>query len=194
MRSARPASSTAIPTPNLVDSASNPVAGIEPAQGHAGQRPLRHVGHQANGHVRYRLHTKRPLELPDLLPAFLQFGFGLIGSLPLNLLLARRRLPVDVLKKGQCRLLLVYCGGETGIRTLETGYRLHAFQACAFDHSATSPIQPYYRTNPASAKAQILDRQYFSPRQALPRIQFAKPRPCRRPVAWSLASRPGHVA
>ena len=31
------------------------------------------------------------------------------------------------------------CGGETGIRTLETVTRLHAFQACAFDHSATSP-------------------------------------------------------
>ncbi len=31
------------------------------------------------------------------------------------------------------------CGGETGIRTLETVSRLHAFQACAFDHSATSP-------------------------------------------------------
>ena len=31
------------------------------------------------------------------------------------------------------------CGGETGIRTLETVPRLHAFQACAFDHSATSP-------------------------------------------------------
>ena len=30
-------------------------------------------------------------------------------------------------------------GGETGIRTLETVTRLHAFQACAFDHSATSP-------------------------------------------------------
>ena len=30
-------------------------------------------------------------------------------------------------------------GGETGIRTLETVARLHAFQACAFDHSATSP-------------------------------------------------------
>ena len=30
-------------------------------------------------------------------------------------------------------------GGETGIRTLETVSRLHAFQACAFDHSATSP-------------------------------------------------------
>ena len=32
-------------------------------------------------------------------------------------------------------------GGETGIRTLETVTRLHAFQACAFDHSATSPYQ-----------------------------------------------------
>ena len=31
-------------------------------------------------------------------------------------------------------------GGETGIRTLETVSRLHAFQACAFDHSATSPF------------------------------------------------------
>ena len=30
-------------------------------------------------------------------------------------------------------------GGEKGIRTLETVARLHAFQACAFDHSATSP-------------------------------------------------------
>ncbi len=31
-------------------------------------------------------------------------------------------------------------GGETGIRTLETVSRLHTFQACAFDHSATSPF------------------------------------------------------
>ena len=30
-------------------------------------------------------------------------------------------------------------GGERGIRTLETVSRLHAFQACAFNHSATSP-------------------------------------------------------
>jgi AI-2 transport protein TqsA len=30
-------------------------------------------------------------------------------------------------------------GGERGIRTLETVSRLHTFQACAFDHSATSP-------------------------------------------------------
>ena len=31
-------------------------------------------------------------------------------------------------------------GGERGIRTLETVSRLHAFQACAFNHSATSPF------------------------------------------------------
>jgi hypothetical protein len=31
------------------------------------------------------------------------------------------------------------CGGQTGIRTLETVPRLHTFQACAFDHSATCP-------------------------------------------------------
>ena len=30
-------------------------------------------------------------------------------------------------------------GGERGIRTLEAVAHLHAFQACAFDHSATSP-------------------------------------------------------
>ena len=32
-------------------------------------------------------------------------------------------------------------GGATGIRTLETISSLHTFQACAFDHSATSPYQ-----------------------------------------------------
>src|SRR5690606_2587575 len=30
-------------------------------------------------------------------------------------------------------------GGQGGIRTLETVPRLHTFQACAFDHSATCP-------------------------------------------------------
>ena len=30
-------------------------------------------------------------------------------------------------------------GGERGIRTLDTVARIHAFQACAFSHSATSP-------------------------------------------------------
>ena len=32
-------------------------------------------------------------------------------------------------------------GGATGIRTLETVSRLHTFQACAFDHSATAPLR-----------------------------------------------------
>ena len=31
-------------------------------------------------------------------------------------------------------------GGSIGIRTLETVPRLHTFQACAFDHSATCPL------------------------------------------------------
>ena len=35
-------------------------------------------------------------------------------------------------------------GGQTGIRTLETVPRLHAFQACAFDHSATCPRAAFY--------------------------------------------------
>ena len=30
-------------------------------------------------------------------------------------------------------------GGERGIRTLDTVSRIHAFQACAFSHSATPP-------------------------------------------------------
>ena len=33
-------------------------------------------------------------------------------------------------------------GGQRGIRTLETVTRLHAFQACAFNHSATCPVIP----------------------------------------------------
>ena len=35
-------------------------------------------------------------------------------------------------------------GGATGIRTLETVSRLHTFQACAFDHSATAPLRGVY--------------------------------------------------
>ena len=37
-----------------------------------------------------------------------------------------------------CKLLKT--GGETGIRTLDTVSRIHAFQACAFSHSAISPV------------------------------------------------------
>ena len=44
------------------------------------------------------------------------------------------------LENGFCR----ENGGERGIRTLETVTRLHTFQACAFDHSATSPLMRHY--------------------------------------------------
>ncbi len=42
--------------------------------------------------------------------------------------------------------LMFQGGGEGGIRTHETVARLHAFQACAFDHSATSPQQSHARS------------------------------------------------
>src|SRR5215469_3325609 len=38
-----------------------------------------------------------------------------------------------------CPVLALKPGGETGIRTLDTVSRIHAFQACAFSHSAISP-------------------------------------------------------
>lgn len=38
-------------------------------------------------------------------------------------------------------LILAVYGGETGIRTLDTLSSIHAFQACAFSHSAISPYQ-----------------------------------------------------
>ena len=38
-------------------------------------------------------------------------------------------------------------GGQTGIRTLETVTRLHTFQACAFDHSATCPLRAFTPLN-----------------------------------------------
>ena len=42
-------------------------------------------------------------------------------------------------------------GGGRGIRTLETVARLHAFQACAFDHSATPPLNIWLADNHARA-------------------------------------------
>ena len=49
-------------------------------------------------------------------------------------------------------------GGQRGIRTLETVPRLHTFQACAFDHSATCPrpadpaVNPGRTGKPASVR------------------------------------------
>ncbi len=42
-------------------------------------------------------------------------------------------------------------GGESGIRTRVTVSRKHTFQACAFNHSATSPRAPGLGTKFAGA-------------------------------------------
>src|SRR5690349_24899750 len=34
-------------------------------------------------------------------------------------------------------------GGGSGIRTRDTVSRIHTFQACAFNHSATPPAEPF---------------------------------------------------
>ena len=44
-------------------------------------------------------------------------------------------------------------GGGRGIRTLETVSRLHTFQACAFNHSATPPSPPGHPRRPGEAAA-----------------------------------------
>ena len=51
--------------------------------------------------------------------------------------------PKLILVKYRKRKILIY-GGERGIRTLESIATLHAFQARAFNHSATSPAYISY--------------------------------------------------
>ena len=46
-------------------------------------------------------------------------------------------------------------GGARGIRTLETVTRLHTFQACAFDHSATAPWRCQYTGGRDGCKRQL---------------------------------------
>ena len=46
-------------------------------------------------------------------------------------------------------------GGETGIRTLDRVSPIHAFQACAFNHSAISPV---WEASPEDAKTQDITR------------------------------------
>ena len=53
-----------------------------------------------------------------------------------------------------CNALFRQVGGGRGIRTLDTVSRIHAFQACAFNHSATSPS-----SNPADPSRPIEARQ-----------------------------------
>ena len=46
-------------------------------------------------------------------------------------------------------------GGEKGIRTLDTVARIHAFQACAFNHSATSPARLQYNGKDSEFKRKL---------------------------------------
>ena len=73
-------------------------------------------------------------------------------------------------------------GGESGIRTRDTFSRIHTFQACAFNHSATSPrrqsLSPQGRGRTASG-AQPSHRTAPVKREfgrALPRFPKAAPK------------------
>ncbi len=59
-------------------------------------------------------------------------------------------------------------GGERGIRTLETVARLHAFQACAFSHSATSPFIPGSDSRPGPLRPGRSDPDWPEPNRAVP--------------------------
>lgn len=50
-------------------------------------------------------------------------------------------------------------GGEKGIRTLDTVSRIHAFQACAFNHSATSPAPLQYNGKGYEFKQKIQNKR-----------------------------------
>ena len=45
-------------------------------------------------------------------------------------------------------------GGQRGIRTLDTVARIHAFQACAFNQSAT---RPFYAVNAEAERRERRD-------------------------------------
>ena len=44
-------------------------------------------------------------------------------------------------------------GGQSGIRTRDTLSRIHTFQACAFNHSATCPFAVTPAVDPVDLKA-----------------------------------------
>ena len=48
--------------------------------------------------------------------------------------------PLGIKKPLKFKGLVTVDGGESGIRTRDTYYRIHTFQACSFNHSDTSPL------------------------------------------------------
>src|SRR5438552_12148236 len=59
-------------------------------------------------------------------------------------------------------------GGESGIRTHDTVSRIHAFQACAFSHSAISPATAGKREAPTCKPRQFILLPYCWLRQSAP--------------------------
>ena len=79
-------------------------------------------------------------------------------------------------------------GGGRGIRTLETVTRLHAFQACAFDHSATPPARPVYRRLAGIARAHCTTRPCALTMGQSVKRQELHDDPLRVPLPWLLAA------
>ena len=47
--------------------------------------------------------------------------------------------------KSEVRFWFLLEFGRLGIRTLDTGARIHVLQTCAFDHSANLPMKKYQK-------------------------------------------------
>ena len=77
-------------------------------------------------------------------------------------------------------------GGERGIRTLETVPRLHTFQACAFDHSATSPAG-WTKSCPGAAR-KAASRVNRAPEDPRPALGFRRPAQASRRSPGTVAS------
>ncbi len=51
----------------------------------------------------------------------------------------------NFIAKSRCEITTAFAGGERGVRTPDTCYSMHAFQACAFNRSAISPYIACFR-------------------------------------------------
>ena len=79
-------------------------------------------------------------------------------------------------------------GGEKGIRTLDTLSRIHTFQACAFNHSATSPTLRRERALHMRWRAGLQARR--SSRGAIARCALDRPRWGEAPILLLLRVSP----
>jgi hypothetical protein len=73
-------------------------------------------------------------------------------------------------------------GGETGIRTLDTVSRIHAFQACAFSHSAISPRRQAQGPHAGFAGAKLSRELVYCIVSTLMNRESGPGRACRPPA------------